>query len=101
MNGMSEIAGTGYFYKHSPDGAIKFGQMTGDELQELDPQSFAQAFGSQVQSQEARKEATNILDQLNRTRRMNLKLAPVTEDSPVEQGQQQNNSMLGAMMGGM
>lgn len=102
MEDMTEIAGTGFFFTRMGDGMISFARMgEGEEMEELDPEGFATAFGSEVQSEEARREASSILNELNRTRKMNLSLAPfddsMNEDSRPVQQQQEMNSVLGGM----
>lgn len=99
MNDMAEIAGTGFYFKRKPEGGIDFARLNGDQMEPLDPPAFAQTFGSQVQGQSARKQATSIIDELNRTRRAGLALAPFGENH-VGDKMQENNAVLGALMGG-
>lgn len=94
MSNMTEIAGTGFFYSHKPDGGIEFGQMSESAIQPVDPDTFASAFGRQVASKPARKEAQNILGQLNSSRRTNIKLAEFDNA-------QQTNAAAGTLLGGM
>lgn len=95
---MSEIAGTGFFYEMNPDGGLSFGQMQGDKIEPLDASVFAEKFGRTVQSKDARKQAQNILGQMNQARRTNFTLSPF-EDRASEAAQQMNAQM-GTVLGG-
>jgi hypothetical protein len=99
MENMSEIAGTGFFFSRNGDGSMAFARGMGEEMEELDPDTFAAAFGSSVEDQDARKQAQGILQELNSSKRMNLTLAPF--ENRATESQQEMNSVLGGMMGGM
>lgn len=102
---MKEIAGTGFFFTRDPSGEILFARDMGEMPMELDPEAFAEEFGMAVESPEARQEAQSVLDELNRTRQMNLMLADfggVMEDQMMDQDQDMMagaQGMLGQMMG--
>lgn len=101
MDGMTEIAGTGFFFRRSKDGQIVFARMAGDEMEELDPETFANLFGSEVESSSARKQAQSILSEMNSSRRTNYQLAePKTAVAPEDQ-ERSANAMLGQIMGSM
>lgn len=102
MANMAEIAGTGFFYSHKPDGGMDFARMVGDKMEMLDPDSFAAAFGREVGSQDARKQAQNLVGQLNSSRRQSLKLAPFDESTTdaVQQQSQELNAQAGTLLGG-
>lgn len=95
---MSEIAGTGFYYSMKPDGGLDFAQMRGDAMEPLDAQTFAQVFGRQVNSKDARKQAQNLLGQMNQSRRTSFTLAPF--DDRAEQASQQMNAQIGTVLGG-
>jgi len=73
---MREIAGTGYFYRFNSTGTMSFAKFTGSRMQDLSTRGFTQAFGFEVNSENARKEAQSILDEYNATSRSSYSLAP-------------------------
>jgi hypothetical protein len=99
---MKEIAGSGFFYSRLPDGDMQFARDMGGEPEELDTETFAQTFGSMVESEEARQEAQGILDEINRTRNSNFVLAEMAQQEqemqqPPEMAQAQG--AMGQLMG--
>lgn len=102
MENMTEIAGTGFFFARLPDGSFSFSQGMGDGAQELDPPSFAQAFGATVDSQEARQQAANLLNEVNKRMNLSLSLAPFGEqgDGPTGEATQEMNAQMGSFLGG-
>lgn len=110
LSQMNEIAGTGFFFSRLPSGDISFARTTeGSEPQELDISSFSETFGQEVQSEDARSEAQNILQEFNRSRRQNFTLAEF-QPREMQQDQQelrqtpeqaQESGLLGQFMGGV
>lgn len=105
LDKMSEIAGTGFFYARSPNGETVFARMGNEgEPEDMDVESFALTFGETVQAEDARAEASGILEEINRQRRKNFTLAPFAEqEQELRQtgGQAEMAGMLGQMMGGV
>lgn len=110
LSQMNEIAGTGFFFSRLPSGEISFARMSeGSDPQSMDIDSFAQTFGQEVQSEDARIEAQNILQEFNKTRRQNFTLAEF-QPRDMQQDQQelrqtpeqaQDSGLLGQFMGGI
>lgn len=105
LDKMSEIAGTGFFYTRTPNGDTVFARMGNEgEPEDMDVESFALTFGESVQAEDARAEASGILEEINRQRRQNYTLAPFAEqEQELRQtgGQAEMAGMLGQMMGGV
>jgi len=102
MEDMTEISGTGFFFARMPDGGFSFARMVGEEKEELDPPMFAEQFGATVESEEARKQAAGILNEVNKSMRLSLSLAPFAApggDGPEQMGQEMNAGM-GSFLGG-
>lgn len=101
MENMNEIAGTGFFYSRLGSGDIQFANMQNDEMLDLAPPDFAQSFGSQVQDEGARKEAAGILNELNRSKKMNLSLAEYVEPQGTEGEGMPQDQMAESVLGGL
>jgi hypothetical protein len=99
MENMTEISSTGFFFSRNPDGSMSFARNLGEQMEEMDAETFSQVFGSEVEQEDARKQAAGIITEYNSSRRTNFSLAPfqMQENRAVEK-QQEMNSVLGSMM---
>lgn len=95
FDNMNEIAGTGFFFGRNNDGSMSFARQMDEGMEPLDPDVFAAAFGSEVETEDARKQAQSILQEMNSSRRTNYALAPY---EGAAEAQQNMNGMLGSMM---